>query len=62
MEGSIIKHTAYIYVHGGMAQWDVNYWETFSPVLNWISIRFFLTLSIFQELLAEYILYTLVFP
>ena len=28
-----------------MQQWGVNYWETYAPVVNWVSVRFLLVLS-----------------
>ena len=31
----------------------VNYWETYSPVVNWMSARAILTLSILRELHAN---------
>ena len=34
-----MKHKARLFSHGGMQQWGVNYWETYSPVVNWISVR-----------------------
>ena len=36
--------------HGGMQKWGVNYWDTYSPVVNWVSVRAMFTLSIFIEL------------
>ena len=43
--GLLNKHKARLCAHGGMQQWGVNYWETYAPVVNWISIRFLLVLS-----------------
>ena len=36
-------------MHGGKQEYDVNYWETYSPVVQWTSIRMFLILSILQN-------------
>ncbi len=44
-DGTLNKHKARLCAHGGMQQWGVNYWETYAPVVNWISIRFLLILS-----------------
>ena len=33
-----------------MQQWVYNYWETYYPVVNWISIRAMRTLIILREL------------
>ena len=37
-DGSVIKHKACLCAHDEMTQWEGNYWETFSPVVNWISM------------------------
>ena len=39
------KHKARLCAHSGMQQWGVNYWETYAPVVNWISVQFLLILS-----------------
>ena len=36
--------------YGGMKQREVDYWETYASVVNWVSIIAMLTLSIFIEL------------
>ena len=36
-----------------MQQWEMNYWETYSPVVNWVSVRDMLTLSILIELYTK---------
>ena len=28
--------------HGGQQQWGIDYWETYAPVVNWVSVRFIL--------------------
>ena len=50
LDGRIIKHKYRLCAHGGMQQWGVNYWETYSPVVNCISVRAMITLSILREL------------
>ena len=47
-DGRINKHKAQICAHGGMQEYGVNYWETYSPTVNWISVRF---LMIFAQVL-----------
>ena len=46
----LIKHKARLCSHGGMQQWGVNYWKTYYLVVNWMSIRDMITLSITIEL------------
>ena len=48
--GRLIKHKSSLCANVGMYQWGVNYWETYSPVLNLISVRDMLTLSILTEI------------
>ena len=44
-DGRINKHKAQICDHGGMQQYGVNYWETYSPTVNWISVRFLMIVA-----------------
>jgi hypothetical protein len=41
----VYKHKARLTVHGGRQEYGVNYWETYSPVVMWASIRLFLVLT-----------------
>ena len=50
--GQISRYKARLCAHGGMQQWGVNYWETFSPVVNWMSVRLILILAIIHDLPA----------
>ena len=44
--GTLIKHNARLCAHRGMQQKGVDHMNTFSPVVNWSTIRFLLNLSI----------------
>jgi hypothetical protein len=46
---AVYKHKARINVHGGQQTHGVNYWETFSPLVNWFSIRLTLVLSLIYQ-------------
>ncbi|KAL7466170.1 hypothetical protein ACHAXS_006459 [Conticribra weissflogii] len=61
-DGSLNKHKARLCAHGGMQQWGVNYWETYAPVVNWISMRFLLVLSEMLQLDTRAIDFVLAFP
>ena len=61
-DGEIIKYKARLCAHGGMTQWGINYCETFSPVVNWMSIRMLLILAVVFNLPTECIDFTLAFP
>ena len=60
--GLLNKHKARLCAHGGMQQWGVNYWETYAPVVNWISIRFLLVLSEIVGLESKAVDFVLAFP
>ena len=42
----VYKWKARLNIHGGQQEFGINYWETFAPVVTWISIRLILILSI----------------
>jgi len=61
-DGRLNKHKARLCAHGGVQQWGVNYWETYSPTVNWISVRFLLTVAEILQLETQAIDFVLVFP
>ena len=61
-DGTLNKHKARLCAHGGMQQWGVNYWETYSPVVNWISVRMLLSIAIMNDLPTTAIDFVLAFP
>jgi hypothetical protein len=61
-DGRILKHKARLCAHGGMQTWGVNYWETYAPVVNWLSVRTLLALSIIHDLETRSIDFVLAFP
>ena len=48
--------------HGGIQTWGENYWETYTPVVNWLSVRTLLIISMLNDLEARSIGFTLAFP
>ena len=44
-----------------MQQWGINYWETYAPVVNWISVRFLLIFSQIAGLESQRIDFVLAF-
>jgi hypothetical protein len=36
-DGTLNKHKARLCANGGMQTWGQNYWETYTPVINWAS-------------------------
>ena len=61
-DGTLNKHKARLCAHGGMQQWGVNYWETYAPVVNWISVRFLLVLAQIIGLETKALDFVLAFP
>ena len=61
-DGTLNKFKARLCAHGGMQQWGINYWETYAPVVNWISVRFLLILSEIAGLESRTIDFVLAFP
>ena len=45
-----------------MQTWGINYWETYSPVVNWLSVRTLMILSIIHDLETRSIDFVLAFP
>ena len=44
-DGTLNKHKSRLCAHGGQPQWGINYWETYAPVVNWVSVRFLIIIS-----------------
>ena len=58
----VLKHKARLYAHGGMQRWGIGFWETYAPVVNWISVRLLLILAIIHGLDTKSIDFVLAFP
>ena len=59
---TLVKHKAQICAYGSHQQWDINYSETYVPVVNWISVRLLLVLSHIHSLETKLINFILSFP
>ena len=57
-----MKHKARTCAHGGMQRWGESYFETYAPVVNWLSVRLLLTLSVAMNLETHSIDFTMVHP
>ncbi len=53
---------AQLCAHGGMQQWGENYWETYSPVVNMLSVRLLLAIAHIHGLESISIDFVLAFP
>ena len=61
-DGCINKHKARLCAHGGMQQYGINYWETYSPTVNWISVSFLIIVAKVLKLDTQAIDFVLAFP
>ena len=62
LNGELNKHNACICSHGGMQTWGQNYWETYAPVVNWVSARMLLAIAKIHNLPSKGIDFVLAFP
>ena len=60
--GELLKHKARLCAHGGMQKWGESYWETYSPTVNWLSVRALLAISLINNLSTSTVDFTLAFP
>ena len=60
--GEIKKHKDRICAHGGMQKWGESYYETYSPVVNWLSVRFLMTMDMALDLETKSIDLTIACP
>ena len=61
-DGTLNKHKARLCAHGGMQQWGENYWETYSPVVNMLTVRLILAIAHIHKLDSKSIDFVLAFP
>eukprot|EP00957_Ditylum_brightwellii_P207348 15352558-Ditylum_brightwellii.AAC.2 len=60
--GELMKHKARLCAHGGMQQWGLDFWATFSPVVMLITVRTLLTIATIYGLSTQCIDFVLAFP
>lgn len=61
-DGKINKHKARLCAHGGMQTWGKSYWETYAPVVDWISIRIILVVALMYDMPMKSMDFVLAFP
>ncbi len=61
-DGTLVKHKARLCAHGGTQQWGTNYWETYSPVVNMVTVHLILLLAWIYNLESKAIDFVLAFP
>ena len=60
--GKVAKYKARICAHGEMQEKGINYWETYAPVVQWMSVRIMLTLEAIENLHTKSIYFVLAYP
>ena len=43
-------------------EWGINYWESYAPVVNWVSVRFLLIISQLAGLETQALDFVIAFP
>eukprot|EP00957_Ditylum_brightwellii_P193397 14725772-Ditylum_brightwellii.AAC.1 len=59
--GKLMKHKVRLCAHGGMQQWGLDCWETFSLLIMWITVRTLLTIDPIHNLPTQCIDFVLAF-
>ena len=60
--GNITKYKARLNVHGGQTKEGIHYWDTYAPVVQWLTVRIVLILSLLENLHSRSIDFILAFP
>ena len=58
----VYKHKARLNIHGGQQEYGVHYTETYSPVVNWFSVRTMLIFAIINRWHTRQIDFVLAYP
>ena len=60
--GEILKYKARLCANGSQQTYRVNYWDTYAPVVKWLSVRIMLTLTIIHNLHSRSLDFVLAYP
>jgi len=60
--GKVYKWKARLNVHGGQQEYGVNYYETYSPVVQWFTVRMVMILAIMKKWATRQIDFVLAYP
>jgi len=60
-DGTYLKHKARLCAHGGMQIEGEHYWDTYSPVVQWMTVRFLLIVASILNLHTRSIDFTLTY-
>ena len=62
LDGSLNKHKDRLCAHGGQQTWVQDYWDTYSLVVTWASVRLLLIVAKINNLDSKSINFVLAFP
>ncbi len=58
----VYKWKARLNLHGGKQEYGLNYWETYSPVVTWATVRLFLVLVLLNKWTSRQVDFVLAYP
>ena len=61
-DGTLLKHKARLCAGGHRQVYEVNYWDTYSPVVQWVTVRLLLILASVENLHTRQVDFVLAFP
>lgn len=61
-DGFLLKHKVRLWTHGGQQIWGDSYWETYSPVVNMLTVQLLLSICKIHNLQTKAIDFVLTFP
>ena len=60
--GSLVKHKARLCAGGHRQAFELNYWDTYSPVVQWATVRLLLIIASIENLYTRQVDFVLAFP
>ena len=60
--GSLVKHKARLCAGGHRQAFELNYWDTYSPVVQWATVRLLLIIAYIENLYTRQVDFVLAFP
>ena len=61
-DGRLVKRKSRLCAHAGMQKQGVNYWETYSLVVNWMSVRAIIALIILIGIHTKSVVFPVIHP
>jgi Reverse transcriptase (RNA-dependent DNA polymerase) len=60
--GEVYKWKAHLNLHGGKQEYGLNFWEMYSPVVTWTTVRLFLVLVLLNKWVSCQVDFVLAYP